>query len=136
MSGNDNAQAASDCAIYLLDKRGRVVGWPPVTPTSRDREKGHWHVSRFYPPEAREAGDPERDLLTAASTGPLEMEAWRLREDGSRVWAHIVLSSFEDHEGRMLGFVLVLDVSGARSAHQAGAHDPLVLPTKFDRRRR
>jgi PAS domain-containing protein len=130
MSGHDTT---SDCAVYLLDKRGRVIGWPPLTPPRR--EKGYWHLSRFYPPEAREAGDPERDLL-AASTGPLEIEAWRLREDGSRVWAHVVLSPFEDQQGRMLGFVLVLDASLARSAHQAGAPDPLVLPTKLDRRRK
>jgi hypothetical protein len=130
-----NHRATRDFAIYLLDTRGRVVGWPSVSKAREEREKGPWHFSRFYAPDARAAGEPERDLLLAF-TGPVEVDAWRTREDGSRLWAHVVLSPFEDQLGRMLGFVLIMSAAADRTEGQGDSSADVAFPPKFDRRRR
>jgi hypothetical protein len=127
----DSPRPTSDCTIYLLDTRGRIVGWPSISRARDEREKGHWHFSRFYSQNARAAGEPERDLLLA-STGPVQVDGWRIREDGSQSWTHVVLSPFQDQAGRTLGFVLVLR-TGERATGDATSHVP--FPAKFDRRK-
>ncbi len=134
MGEERSARPAEGRIIYLLDTVGRVVGWPPrMMHDERGRE--HWHVSRFYTPGAREAGDPERDLLLA-SAGPVEMDGWRVREDGSLFWARVVMSQFQDQAGRMLGFVVVFSARADAEANQVAGVEHVMFPTKLDRRKR
>jgi len=130
----ENPRPTSDCTIYLLDMRGRIVGWPSISPARDERKGGHWHFSRFYSQDARAAGEPERDLLLA-STGPVEVDGWRIREDGSQFWTHVLLSPFEDQGGRTLGFVLVLS-AGDGTTRRADSSTHVPFAAKFDRRRR
>ena len=84
-------QGVVDYAIYMLDPDGRVASWNPgaekIKGYSEDEILGE-HFSRFYTPEDRAAGVPERALRMAAETGRFTAEAWRCRKDGSRFWAH------------------------------------------------
>jgi PAS domain S-box-containing protein len=103
-------EAVTDYAIFMLDPAGRVVSWNQ----GAERIKG-WrreeilgeHLSRFYPPEDVEAGKPARELQMAARDGRVEDEGWRLRKDGSRFWANVVITAIHDHAGVLHGFAKV-----------------------------
>ncbi|MFC7557619.1 PAS domain-containing protein [Pseudoroseomonas wenyumeiae] len=84
----------TDYAIYMLAPDGRVISWNP----GAERIKGYTadeiigeHFSRFYTEEDRAAGAPARTLITAAEAGRFHTEAWRVRRDGSRFWANVVV---------------------------------------------
>src|SRR4051812_5358646 len=89
-------QGVVDYAIYMLDPDGRVASWNPgaekIKGYSEDEILGE-HFSRFYTPEDRAAGVPERALRMAIETGRFTAEAWRCRKDGRRFWALVVISS-------------------------------------------
>jgi PAS domain S-box-containing protein len=100
----------SDYAIYMLDPSGHVSSWN----AGANRFKGYVaqeilgeHFSRFYTPEDREAGVPARALDTALKEGKFEAEGWRVRKDGSRFWAHVVIDPIYNEEGTLLGFAKV-----------------------------
>jgi PAS domain S-box-containing protein len=100
-------EGVSDYAIFMLDPEGRVVTWNP----GAQRLKGYQpeeiigqHFSRFYPQEAIDRGWPEHELLVAAREGRFEDEGWRLRKDGTRFWANVVITALRDNAGRHLGF--------------------------------
>ncbi|MGA7114843.1 MAG: PAS domain S-box protein, partial [Pseudolabrys sp.] len=87
-------EAVTDHAIYLLDASGIVTSWNP----GAARLKGYpaeeiigQHFSRFYTPEDQETGLPARALETASREGKFEAEGWRVRKDGSRFWAYVVI---------------------------------------------
>ena len=127
-----DARPATRCTIYVLDRSGYVIGWPARPGTGGGRNREQWHVSRFYTEESYAAGEPERDMRLA-SAGGLEMTAWRVREDGTRFWARILMTALDDDAKQALGFVLVLsDVSDASQATSV----PHIFPMKFDRRKR
>jgi PAS domain S-box-containing protein len=65
------------------------------------------HFSRFYTEEARQAGLPELALATAARTGRFEAEDWRVRKDGSRFWANVILDAIHDEDGQLVGFAKI-----------------------------
>jgi PAS domain S-box-containing protein len=98
-----------DYAIFMLDAEGNVVSWNP----GAERIKGYapkdiigQHFSRFYTPEDREAGIPEQALKQAREEGRFTAEGWRLRKDGSRFWAMVVIDPiFEGDE--VVGFAKV-----------------------------
>src|SRR5438309_159870 len=97
-------------AIFLLDPHGNVATWN----AGAERIKGYraeeiigQHFSRFYAPEAVQAGRPERALDAAATAGQYEEEAWRVRKDGSRFWASVVLTALRDEGGTLQGFAKV-----------------------------
>lgn len=98
--------SVADYAIFLLDPHGRVVTWNEGT----ERIKG-WrpeeilgeHLSRFYPPEELAAGAPARTLEAAARDGRVEDEGRRLRKDGSRFWANVVVTTVYDENGELHG---------------------------------
>jgi PAS domain S-box-containing protein len=103
-------EAVRDYAIFMLDPDGRVASWN----AGAERIKGYrpseilgQHFSRFYPPERIAAGWPEHELATARATGRFEEEGWRIRKDGSRFWASVVISAVHDQTGELRGFTKV-----------------------------
>ena len=102
--------AIIDYAIFMLDTDGYVSSWN----TGAQRSKGYLeeeilgeHFSRFYLPEDREAGLPDRALATAASEGRFENEGWRVRKDGSHFWAHVIIDAIRDPSGQLLGYAKI-----------------------------
>ncbi|MGO7670640.1 PAS domain S-box protein [Rhizobium ruizarguesonis] len=103
-------QGVSDYAIYMLDPNGNVSSWN----FGAERIKGYRpqeiigrHFSTFYTPEDREAGVPETALRLARAEGRFEREGWRVRKDGSRFWASVVIDVIRDDEGDVLGFAKI-----------------------------
>jgi PAS domain S-box-containing protein len=103
-------EGVRDYAIYMLDSVGRVLSWN----AGAERIKGYKaneivgrHFSAFYTPEARAAGEPERVLAAAAAQGAFRSEDWRVRKDGSRLWASIVLTALHNADGSLRGFAKV-----------------------------
>jgi PAS domain S-box-containing protein len=99
-----------DYAIFLLDPAGYVVTWN----TGAAWLKGYradeiigQHFSRFYPPEDVAAGKTDRELAIAISEGRVEDEGWRIRKDGSRFWANVVITAIRNETGTLLGFAKV-----------------------------
>ncbi|MGF9692342.1 ATP-binding protein [Rhizobium sp. 0TCS1.26] len=112
--------AITDHAIYMLDPDGFVVSWNPgaerLKGYAADEIIGH-HFSQFYALEDREAGDPGRGLENAAREGRFEKEGWRVRKDGSRFWASVVIDAIVDDDGSLLGFAKITrDISEKRNA--------------------
>jgi PAS domain S-box-containing protein len=99
-----------DYAIFMLDPNGKVVTWNAGAEEIegyRAEEIIGQHFSRFFPPEAIAAGKPRQELDVAAAEGRFEDEAWRVRKDGSRFWASVVISAVHDDAGRLIGFTKV-----------------------------
>ncbi|MEH2701617.1 PAS domain S-box protein [Rhizobium johnstonii] len=103
-------QGVSDYAIYMLDPGGNVSSWN----FGAERIKGYRpqeiigrHFSTFYTPEDREAGVPETALGIARAEGRFEREGWRVRKDGTRFWASVVIDAIRDEEGDVLGFAKI-----------------------------
>src|ERR1700752_1737046 len=95
-------EGVKDYAIFMLDPGGRVASWN----SGAERIKGYraeeivgQHFSRFYTREDIERGKPEQELKIAASEGHLEDEGWRLRKDGSRFWANVVITAVRNTNG-------------------------------------
>jgi PAS domain S-box-containing protein len=102
--------AVQDYAIVLLDPEGRIASWN----SGAERIQGYHadeilgrHVSLFYPPDEVERGEPERHIARALSAGRAEYEAWRVRKNGSRFWANVVLTAIRDEAQGLRGFVKV-----------------------------
>lgn len=115
--------AVVDYAIYMLDAGGHIASWN----SGAQRIKGYTadeiigrHLSVFYTPEDAAAGATQRGLETAARTGRFEAEGWRVRKDGSRFWASIVIDAIRDERGELLGFAKVTrDITERRNAQLA-----------------
>jgi PAS domain S-box-containing protein len=102
--------SVSDYALFMLDPTGHVVSWNP----GAERIKGYredeivgQHFSRFFPPEDVAAGRPARELELAARMGRFEEESWRVRRDGSRFWANVIVTPVRDPSNKLLGFVKI-----------------------------
>ena len=112
-----------DYAIFILDPEGRVASWNAGAERIKGFEESEIvgrHYSAFFPPEAIRAGEPEQHLEVATREGRYEGEGWRLRKDGSRFWAHVVLTALHDHDGRLVGFGKVTgDKTAERQAREA-----------------
>jgi len=100
-------EGAEDYAIFMLDPKGNITSWNP----GAERIKGYsaeeiigQHFSCFYPPEKVEAGYPDQELEVAAAKGRFEDEGWRLRKDGSRFWANVIITALRDERGNLKGF--------------------------------
>ena len=115
-------EAVTDYAIFQLDATGHIRTWN----SGAQRIKGYTqdeiigkHLSTFYTEEDRAAGVPQRALEIAAETGKCEMEGWRLRKDGTRFWALIVIDAIRDESGELVGFAKVTrDITERREAQQ------------------
>jgi PAS domain S-box-containing protein len=111
-----------DYAVFALDAGGRVLTWNP----GAERFEGYRvdeivgrHFSVFYPPEDVAAGKPQRELQTAAAHGRYEEEGWRVRKDGTRFWASVVITPLRDG-GAVVGFAKVTrDLTERRIAEEA-----------------
>jgi PAS domain S-box-containing protein len=101
------ADAVKDYAILILDPSGKVTTWTPAAETIfgyRAEEIVGKPCSLFYPPEDVQAGKPDLALREAAAEGRSEDEGWRLRKDGTRFWANVVITALRGRSGRLVGF--------------------------------
>src|SRR6202789_216988 len=103
-------ESITDYAIYMLDTDGIVYSWN----AGARRFKGYdaaeivgRHFSEFYTPEDRAAGLPARALAQAAETGAFQGEGWRVRKDGSRFWASVVVDAIRNSRGELQGFAKI-----------------------------
>jgi PAS domain S-box-containing protein len=99
-----------DYAIFMLDPEGHVRTWSPGAEHINGYAAGEIvgrHFSTFYPSEDVDAGKPARELLIAGETGHYEEEGWRVRKDGSRFWADVLITAVRDPAGGLLGFAKI-----------------------------
>jgi PAS domain S-box-containing protein len=88
-----------DYAIYMLDPWGFITSWNPCAQ--------RFHFSIFYTDEDRQIGVPTLALYISAQNGNFSNEGWRLRKDGRRFWAHVVINPIRDASGELVGFAKV-----------------------------
>jgi two-component system sensor histidine kinase UhpB len=101
-------QSVTDYAIFLLDSGGRVISWNDGAQRIKGYSAGEIvgrPLALFYPPEDRDAGKPEQGLRCAEREGCFRTEGWRVRKDGSRFWADVVITALRDARGGLRGFV-------------------------------
>jgi PAS domain S-box-containing protein len=115
--------AITDYAVYMLDREGYVATWNPGARRFKGYEPHEivgQHFSRFFSDEDRASGLPQRALHTAATEGKFETEGWRIRKDGTRMWAHVVIDPILDDTGTLVGFAKITrDITERKSAEQA-----------------
>ncbi len=131
-------QGVTDYAIYLLDPTGRVTTWN----AGAQRIKGYTpdeiigqHFSSFYLEEDRAAGYPKQNLAIAAREGRFEKEGWRVRKDGTRFWAHVIIDAIRSSDGELVGFAKVTrDITERMEAQRAleRARETLFQAQKMD----
>ncbi|TFW25551.1 PAS domain-containing sensor histidine kinase [Massilia arenosa] len=116
-------QGVTDYAIYMLSPAGQVTNWN----AGAERIKGYaahevigQSFGMFYTPEEQAAGRPQQVLAQAARDGKFEGEGWRMRKDGTRFWAHVVLDAIRDEHGQLIGFAKITrDITEKRAAGEA-----------------
>jgi PAS domain S-box-containing protein len=116
-------ESVKDYAIFMLDADGYVRTWN----VGAERIKGYRaeeivgkHFSIFYPPEVVASGKCEMELQGAAAEGRFEDEDWRVRKDGSRLWANVVITALRDHDGKLVGFAkLTRDLTERRNTEES-----------------
>ena len=113
-----------DCAIYMIDRNGRVTSWN----AGAERIKGYSaaeiigrHFSEFYTPEDRAAGLPTFALTTATKAGKFEGEGWRMRKDGTKFWASVLIDAIREG-GELVGFAKITRDMTERQAMQEQLH--------------
>jgi len=115
-------ESVTDYAIIGLDPSGHVASWNPAA----QRLKGYraeeiigQHFSRFYPAEDIQRGKPEHELRTAAAEGRFEDEGWRVRKDGSRFFANVIVTALRDKDGELRGFgKITRDITDRKQAQE------------------
>ncbi|MGT2489006.1 MHYT domain-containing protein [Methylobacterium oryzae CBMB20] len=116
-------QGVKDYAIFMLDTEGRIANWN----AGAERIKGYTaeeivgsHLSRFYTAADVQRGVLARALETAAREGRFEAEGWRVRKDGSRFWANVVIDAIRDEQGHLVGYAKVTrDITERKQAQEA-----------------
>ena len=131
-------EAISDYAIYMLDPTGAVMSWN----AGAQKFKGYAaseivgkNFAAFYTAEDRAKGEPRRALETAEREGRFESEGWRIRQDGSRFWANVVVDPILSPDGALIGFAKITrDVTRQKEAQRAleQAQAALVQSQKMD----
>jgi len=116
-------QGVTDYALYMLTPEGTVSNWNSgaqrIKGYRHDEIVGH-HFSRFYTDEDRSKGMPARALNTAGDVGRYEAEGWRLRKDGTRFWANVVIDAIRGDDGRLLGYAKITrDLTEKKAAAEA-----------------
>ena len=131
-------EGVSDYAIFMLEPDGKVGTWN----AGAERLKGYRadeivgrHFSTFYPAEARARRWPQQELELAARDGRFEDEGWRIRKDGSRFWANVVITALRDADGKLQGFAKVTrDLTERRAAEESLRHAYADLERRVDER--
>jgi PAS domain S-box-containing protein len=131
-------QGVTDYSLYMIDLDGRVSSWnlgaQRIKGYSADEIIGK-HFSRFYTEEDRENGEPAKALETAAREGRFEKEAIRVRKDGTRFWANVVIDAIRDASGALIGYAKITrDVTERVEAQRAleQAREALFQSQKMD----
>ncbi|HEY4733101.1 MAG TPA: PAS domain-containing sensor histidine kinase [Gemmatimonadaceae bacterium] len=115
-------QSIRDYAVFMLDPEGHILSWNEgarlikgyTAPEVIGRS-----FEIFYPKEAVAIGFPKRELKEAAQVGRFEDEGWRIRKDGSRFWANVVITALRNHQGTLVGFAKVTrDLTSRRDAEE------------------
>ena len=100
-------EGVSEYAIFMLDVNGKVATWNAgaqrIKGYSADEIVGQ-HISTFYPQDVRDSGWPQHELQQAAEKGSFVDTGWRVRKDGSRLWANVTITALRDAAGRLVGF--------------------------------
>ncbi len=115
-------EGVTDYAIYMLDATGHVSTWN----SGAERLKGYSHAEIggkyfgvFFTPEQQQDGAPERELEIARTTGRFEEEGWRVKKDGTKFWANVVLTPVRSAKGELVGFAKVTrDLTIRRAADE------------------
>ena len=115
-------ESVTDYAIFVLDPGGHIASWNP----GAERLKGYSedeiigrHFSAFYDEEDVKARKPERELEIAIRDGRVEDEGWRIKKDGSRFWANVVITALHDDSGALVGFAKITrDLTKRREAEE------------------
>jgi PAS domain S-box-containing protein len=113
-------EAITDYAIYMLDPDGTVTSWNPGAKRFKGYDESEIigeNFSRFYTEEDRKSGLPQRALETAKREGKFEQEGWRVRKDGTKFWAYVVIDPIRDGAGRLVGYAKITrDLTERRKA--------------------
>jgi PAS domain S-box-containing protein len=113
-------QGVTDYAIYMLSPTGHISNWNSGARHIKgydEPEVLHTHFSRFYTEEDRARGAPAEALRQAETNGRFEAEGWRVRKDGTRFWAHVVIDAIRDEQGSLVGYAKVTrDITERRSS--------------------
>jgi PAS domain S-box-containing protein len=114
-------EAVTDYGIFMLDPQGNIASWnsgaQKLKGWRRDEVIGH-HFSIFYPPDAIASGWPQEELRRARELGRFEDEGWRIRKDGSRFWANVVITALFDNQGELTGFAKITRDLTDRRQHE------------------
>ncbi len=135
--------AVTDYAIFMLDPTGHVTTWNSGARKTKGYDTDEiigQHFSVFYTPEDREAGKPDRILDIVRREGRFEEESWRVRKDGSRFWANVVITALRGSSAELIGFAKVTrDLTSRREAEdreRALASEQLARNASEEERRR
>jgi len=128
--------SVKDYAILMLDPDGHVVSWN----AGAERIKGYrageiigQHFSRFYSPGDIQSGKPELELKIATAEGRFEEEGWRVRKDGTRFWANVIITAIRDETGTLRGFAKVTrDITERKRAEEEFRKSEEKYRTLFD----
>jgi PAS domain S-box-containing protein len=130
-------EAVQDYAIFMLDPAGHIVSWN----NGAQRIKGYQgaeiigkHFSCFYPPADLQNGKPQWELGVASKEGRFEDEGWRIRKDGSRFWASVVITAIRDDAGKLIGFGKVTRDFTERMRAQDALRQEITERTEAQRR--
>jgi PAS domain S-box-containing protein len=115
-------EGVKDYAIYLLDTNGRVTSWNAgakrLNGYTQEEILGQ-HFSKFYTPEELAISKPQEHLHLAVAAGRVEAEGWRLRKDGTRFWADVLITALRNQQGKLVGFSkLIRDITERRKADE------------------
>src|SRR6266850_6301000 len=131
-------QEVKDYAIFMLDPKGKILSWN----AGAQRLKGYTpeeiigkHFSIFYEKQDVANKKPQRELETASMEGRVEDEGWRLRKDGTRFWASVVITALHDEKGKLRGFAKITrDLTEHRKTEELLREQTNVLERRVDER--
>ncbi|HXT66945.1 MAG TPA: PAS domain S-box protein [Nitrospiraceae bacterium] len=128
--------SVKDYAILMLDPDGHVVSWNAGAERIKGYQAGEiigQHFSRFYSSGDIHSGKPELELKVAATEGRFEEEGWRVRKDGTRFWANVIITAIRDETGTLRGFAKVTrDITERKRAEEEFRKSEEKYRTLFD----
>src|SRR3954468_2367094 len=129
-------ESVRDYGIFMLDPCGIIVSWNQgaerISGYKAEEILGR-HLAIFYSSEEIEAGKPQLELQVASTQGRFEEQGWRVRKDGSRYWAEVVVTPLRDGDGNIAGFAKVTrDLTERAAAEEAARRHSLVFATIGD----